>query len=383
MKCIVSLRPRRSWLSLTLAVVVGAIVAGCGSSHSTATNTTSAGAATASTGSKTAGSAAKRVSVGFVNGQTDEPFYQTAALGAKAAGTQDGHANVVVQGPTVATAQNYATVAQNLETSLQPDGFAANPCIPTAWTALYPKLATEVPNGNLLNWQCFNNVPQVKTFVGASQEASGALTAQTAIQSAHLSPSTTGTALIAQCVADVPPLVAQAKGAVATIRRLLPKIKIVSFITALAQSPNTAAWTSELSKESNVVYAMGVCDPDTQSLLTLKSRAVGGTFVAGVVQPNAQEAQAIASGKLAGGVSGLPWVQGNVATHLLIDGGRGHALPEGWVNTGLLAITKKNAAQYAAAVSSNSAADAFFAPIAQKILTNVSAVTKPMSAYHG
>jgi hypothetical protein len=69
----------------------------------------------------------------------------------------------------------------------------------------------------------------------------------------------------------------------------------------------------------------------------------------------------------------------NVATHLLIGKARGDAMPEGWVDTGVAAITKANVAEYLEATTSPEKAKAFFGPTADTVLKELDARTKPMA----
>ena len=357
----------------------GALMTGCGSSSS---SSSSSGGGSSASGS---GSSSKHVTIGVVETFTSIPFYQTARVGALAAGTEDGNAKVIVQGPAESTGSGEANMAQNLETSQQPDGFAPNPCVLPAWTQTLATLSRDVPNGNVAAWNCKpigtpGQSSTVKTFVGVDDTATGALEAKVAIQAAHLSPSTTGTALVAECEKGVPILLARQAGAIAEIKKLLPKVTGVSFFSALDQNGNTAAWTSEFSRYSHVVLAMGACDQDSASLITLKTRGVGGNFASSTVDPDPQELQAIMSGKMTAGVASAPWVQANVVVRLLIAGARGKSLPQGWVDTGLHAISKSNASQWLTATKSSAAANSFFKPFADKIMANIPAVTKPLAA---
>jgi ABC-type sugar transport system substrate-binding protein len=357
------------------------LAAACGSSSSS----TGASATASSSAGSGAGHSSKHVSIGVAETFTAIPFFQGVAQGASAAGVQDGNATVKVVGPAQSTGTAEATMAANLEQSAQPDGFAPNPCVLPAWTTTLASLEREVPNGNVIAWDCSpiaspSQTSPIKTFVGATPVDEGYQTALVSIKAAHLSPSTTGTALIANCDKAVPLITASAVGLVDGVKRMLPKVKIVQFASGLDQASDTAAWTSEFGNTSHVVYAAGPCDDDAASLALLKQRHVGGDFVAG---DNDVDSPAllkdIESGLLAGGVSAAPWVEGNVTVHMLIDAARGAKRPIGWINTGVYPVTKANAARWLKATSSTAAEQAFFAPIAQRILTHLPALTKPLA----
>lgn len=366
-----SVRPR---LACVCVAAAGFAIAGCGGSDNSSSN---------ASGADGDGST-KQVSIGVAQTFTSIPYYQIAAQGAEAAGTQDGHAEVKVVGPPQATGTAEATMAQNLQQALQPDGFAPNPCILPAWQTTLASLVRSVPEGNVAAWGCPPIATpaqrsQVKTFVGAGSFAKGYQTAQIVIEEGNLSPSTTGTALIATCAKGVPELDFVQSGLARAVETLLPKVKVVQFASALDQSSNTAAWTSQFGQQSNVVFAAGPCDQDATTLALFKQRHQGGDFFAGVVNPNSTQAlRQIRSGLLAGGVSQAAWVQGYVTVKLLIDGARGQKLPEGWVDTGLYPVTKANAAEWEKASTSPEAQENFFGPMAQRVLDNVASDVKPM-----
>jgi ABC-type sugar transport system substrate-binding protein len=376
----------RVGLAISCLLLFGILVAGCGSSSSSSSSSaaTSSAGASSSAAATTSGSSGKHVTIGVIETFTSIPFYQTGRLGALAAGTEDGNAKVIVQGPATSTGSGEANMAQNLESSAQPDGFAPNPCVLEAWTQTLALLVKSVPGGNVATWNCkpigsAGATSPVKTFVGVDDTATGREAAQAAIQAAHLSPSTTGTALVGECEPGVPILAARQAGALQEIKKLLPKVQAIGFTSALDQSGNTAAWTSEFSRYPHVVFGFGACDQDSASLLTLKTRGVGGDFASATVDPDPAELEGIMDGKMTAGVASAPWVQANVVVRVLIAGARGTALPVGWVNSGLHPITKANAAQWLAATKSPAAAAAFFKPFADQIMANLPAVTKPMA----
>jgi ABC-type sugar transport system substrate-binding protein len=384
-------RRGRAWLAIFCLLACGALLAACGSSssNSSSASSTSSGSAASGGGSgSSSSSSAKHVTIGVVETFTSIPFYQTARIGALAAGTEQGNATVIVQGPAESTGSGEATMAQNLETAKQPEGFAPNPCVLPAWTQTLATLARDVPNNNVAAWNCkpigsAGETSPVKTYVGVNDFETGEQQAEVAIKGAHLGASTTGTALVAYCEKGVPILTSREEGALAEIKKLTPKVQGVGFFSALDQNGNTAAWTSEFSRYPHVVLAMGACDQDSASLITLKARSVGGDFASAAVDPDPQELQAVESGKMTAAVASDPWVQANVAVQLLIKGARGAALPQGWVDTGIQSISKANAPQWLKATTSPAAAQAFFGPVANKIVADPTADLKPMSAAAG
>jgi ABC-type sugar transport system substrate-binding protein len=367
----------RLWYLATVGVAIGVLTAGCGSSGN---GSTPAGASSGKSSSK------KSVTIGIVETESFSPYYHTAKLGAESAAADAGNAKVVVQGPVNPTAAAAANIAQNLATSLNPDGFGVNPCILAGWTQMLNQLARSVPNGNVLTWGCkptdsaasVGSSP-IKTFVGANDVESGYVAAKSAITGAKLGPETTGTALLGYCLQGVPILAARRAGLLKAVKELLPKVKPVLFVSKVDNAGALAAWTSALAKYTDLVYAGGACDQDAAALSTLKERGNAKNVVISAIDPTAKMLEQIKSGQMGGGVASQPWVIANVATRLLIGHARGDALPQGWVDTGAAPITKANASQYEEATQSAAKAKAFFGPTAETVLNNVQAHTKPMA----
>lgn len=367
---IADVRSGRSLKFAALAVVLTALATGCGSASST---------------EKTSGSPAKQVDIGVALTLTGIPSFTEMANGAEAAAST-ANAKIQVVGPASATGSGEATMAQNLATSLQPDGFAVNPCILTAWTRAISSIASSVPDHNVIALGCppigaAGDSTPLKSFVGPSGYAQGYVTAQAAIEGGGLKASTTGNALIAGCSPSVPNIVEGVQGIVAAVKQLLPNITRVTFTSSLDQAPNTGVWSSQFSRTDDVVLAIGFCDQDAQSLLTLKNRNVGGNFVAGVAEPTGAELEAIKTGVLAGGAQQASWIQGNVAARLLADQARGQAIPSGWIDSGNYPITKANVDAWIAAGKSPAAQTQFYAPVADKIVEAAKSDVPPLADY--
>jgi ABC-type sugar transport system substrate-binding protein len=359
------------------------IAAGCGSDKSGSSSSTAAG----SNNSTAAADAPKKaVTIAIAMTQNSGPYYGTAQLGGEAAGPKEGNAKVVVQGPADPLGGAVVKVAQNLATSLNPDGFGVNPCLLAQWTRVINSLSRSVPNDNLIAWNCKPGAnaaaaekSPVKTFIGANDFETGYQSAKVAIENAKLGPDTTGTALLALCFPGIPILEQRRDGMLKAVKELLPKAKPVEFVSDAYPSKALVKWTSTLTKYPDVVYASGSCDQDITALSTLRARGTGGDFAVGTINPTARQVAQIQSGQLSAGVADTPWVIGNVTARLLIRSARGEARPEGWVNTGLKIITKDTATDWLNAAKSPAQAKAFFEPMADKLLDDVAANTHPMA----
>jgi ABC-type sugar transport system substrate-binding protein len=380
-------RRRAGWSALLCAGLVAVVFAGCGSSDTTETSAGDTGSAASTTGSSSTASADKKVKIAVFVGQPAIPTYVSGGWGAKTAGEEDGAADVTVNGPTDPSPNNTTQFALSMQQSLQPDGYAAIPCITTAWTKVFPVLMKEIPDGNVLTWNCPATTgpdetppPGGTTFVGISNPEMITTATEAAIQASGLDSSATGTALIAFCYPGIATQEAAVNAAADVVKRELPNVKPETFLTAVDQTENTNKWSSQLAKTSDAVLAVGACSIDTASLDTLSAKkSTGDVVLVANDAEDAKSAQAIADGRFAAGATSNPWVQGYVATKLLIDGARGTAFPEGWINTTVSAINPDNAADYVKAFQDQAAAKDMFLPIAQKVIDDLPGHTAPLA----
>lgn len=376
---------RRSLAVMIALVSLAGIVAGCGSSSSSTTSKSSGAAASGGSSSSSAASSQKPVTIGFAESFTSVPFYQVAGEGAKAAAADDGHAKAIVVGPAQSSGTAEANMALQLQQSQNPDGMALDPCALPAWKPVINQIAHNIPSGDLLTFNCEPTAgpgqsSPIKTVVANNLIQWGTAGAENAIKAGGLSSSTTGTALVAKCANGYNVLDGQDQGLVAGVKKALPKAKIVQFVSGLTAQQNLAGWTSKLSNTKNVVFATGVCDQDTGSLVVLKQHGTLGKAVIGAQEGvDPQTLKSIADGQLAATTTSNPWIKGYVATKLLIDAARGQKLPQGWINTGSYPITKANVAAWQQALTSPQAAEKFFLPMAQKILNGPAKSPAPIA----
>jgi ABC-type sugar transport system substrate-binding protein len=349
------------------------VLAACGSSDDGSSSTSG-------------GAPKKHLNIAFYEGSPSEPAFVVGGWGARSAGKADGNTKVINDGPAQATPSSSVAFILNMAASAQADGFVMDNSFPEDKT-VYPKLL-RAAHKNVLVWQNAatsqpgETPPEgATTFVGPNFVDLGAATAKAAIESSTLDKTTTGTALIGNCFPGVPDLDRMADAAKGVLEQLLPNVKVESFGTGLAQAANTAAWTSQIAKAKDLVFAFPVCGPDTASLVVVKGRGLGGDFVAAGNAPSTpQEFQAVADGKLAAGAAMNFWASGYISTSLAIGAARGKPFPKGYINSGLLTVTKENAAELGAAFKSEAAAEKEFKPAADKLLQGVAASVKPMDA---
>lgn len=377
------LRGARSRALVAAAVAVLAVgVTACGSSSSSSSSAASSGSSTG--GASTSASGGKHVNLAFELVLTGVKFAQDASLGVKTAASQVGNVSVSINGPTsinpvVAQTQVTSAVSQS------PDGMAIDPFTPDLWQHTLSTVAGQVKN--LLVW---NDKPvvtpaqipsaHVKTYVGISYASFGRDLAIGAIKNGGLSPSTTGTVLLGQCVPGTAGVLAEETAAfVGVIHQMLPKTTVIQFNSQVVPSANTAAWTSELQAHPNPVLALGTCDQDGTSLYLVKKKT-GQHFVAAGIDLTPEALKGVADGTLVATMVEDYYVQGYVTASLLAMAARGTPLPQGWVDTGYTLITKKDVGALTQAIASDSGTIAYWKPKVDAITSNVAAVTKPLAA---
>lgn len=332
-------------------------------------------------------SSGKHVSVAMELVLTGVQFAQNAALGMRTAAADAGNVSLSINGPT-STDPTLAQQQVMSELSQSPDAYGIDPFTPDLWQHTLSTVASQVKDVLVMNDKPVVTPSSaasavVKTYVGISDADYARELATATITNAHLSTATTGTVLLGQCVPGSAGVLAERNTAfLEVIHSMLPKTTVIQFDSQVLPSANTSAWTSELSAHPTAVLALGGCDQDGSSLYLVKRKLHLKTIVAGIdLTPQALEG--VADGTLTDTLVDDYFVQGYVATALLIDAARGQALPKGWVNTGYTLVTKANVAAVEKANSSNAASVAYWKPKAEAILQNLAAHTKPITAAWG
>ena len=323
--------------------------------------------------------------IAFYEAASSFPEFVEAGKGAVAAGQTDGNADVIADGPAVPTPQTSATFALNLAQSQQPDAFVFDAAFPSL-VSMYPKLH-QLAHGNVLtveNLPFSTPLPDplpkgAETFVGVNFTVVGRETAKAGIEGAELPASTTGTVLLGNCLHNESNDQAAA-GAVAEIKKQLPKVNIVQFDSSLEQPKATAAWTSAIAKTRDLVFAYPNCTTDTNAILQIKNRGVGGDFPAALYSPSSPQLyQALADGKFSGGTVQNYWAIGYIGTKLAIDAARGKAMPKGWIDVPLTPLDKENALEIGKTWASPDEALKAYQAFADDIVAKAATDAKPLA----
>jgi ABC-type sugar transport system substrate-binding protein len=207
----------------------------------------------------------------------------------------------------------------------------------------------------------------VTTYVGVNRKEEGRVLTEALIEEAGFDSSTTGSVLIGNCAKGTPVLDESAEAVEEVFKKELPKAEIVSFAGQVEQAKNTSAWSSELANHPDAIAALGACGQDNVSILSA-TKSGGMNIAIGLFNPNEAELKAQQSGRVDASVSEQPWTQGYMTIKLLTEGARGTALPEGWINPGVLTITAENVDEFLKASTGGAAEAEFSKPYAEKAL---------------
>lgn len=361
------------------ALVLALGLAACGGSDD---DSTGSGGSTeaASTEPAEGGGEKQEVSLAMELILTGQSFGVEIQEGIEAFSAEDGATSVEIAGPP----QVNPEVAQKQASDLlatNPEGMGFAPFPPELWTRT-AKTIDEQVGPHVLN---FNERPSseldtvdaatIKTFVGTADRTLARESAEETIKLAGLPPSTTGEAIIGQCVPQEAGVLAmRTEGVKEVLAEMLPKVEPVVFDSKPTGPEGIVAWTNQLAANPDPVLAIGVCTEDGQSLNKVMSEK-GYDFPAGAMDVAPGTITGLENGNLLVTVAVNWWLQGYTSTRMLAESVRGEELPEGFVNTGQVVITKDNVDQLEEKINEP---DKYFAPQIEELFANGMPEAAPM-----
>jgi ribose transport system substrate-binding protein len=360
------------------ALILALGLAACGGSDDDSTGGGSTEAA--STEETSGGEEKQQVSLAMELILTGQSFGVEIQEGIEAFASEDGATSVEIAGPP----QVNPEVAQKQASDLlatSPEGMGFAPFPPELWTRT-AKTIDEQVGPHVLN---FNERPSseldtvdaatIKTFVGTADRTLARESAEETIKLGNLSPSTTGEAIIGQCVPQEAGVLAmRTEGVKEVLAEMLPKVDAVVFDSKPTGPEGLVAWTNQLAAHPDPVLAIGVCTEDGQSLNKVMTEK-GYDFPAGAMDVAPGTITGLENGNLLVTVAVNWWLQGYTSTRMLAESVRGTELPEGWVNTGQVVITKDNIAQLEEKIDEP---DKYFAPQIEELFANGMPEAAPM-----
>jgi ABC-type sugar transport system substrate-binding protein len=316
---------------------------------------------------------------------TGQAFGQEIQEGAEAFAAEDGAVSLETNGPPQVDPETAQKQATDL-LAKQPDAMGFAPFPPELWTRTAKAIDEQVgPNVLIFNERPASeeadvSAATVQTFVGTADKTLAREATEQGIEGAGLSPSTTGEVIIGQCIPQEAGVLAmRTEGVEEVVSKMLPKTKQVVFTSGGTPQESLEAWTSELAAKPNPAFVIGVCTEDGGSLdKVMKEKNY--TFPAAAMDVDPGTIAGIKDGNLLGTVTVDWWLEGYTAARMLTEAARGAEIPEGWVDTGQLAVTKKNIAELEERTDEP---EKFYAPKIKELFANGMPKTQPIEdAYH-
>jgi ABC-type sugar transport system substrate-binding protein len=375
-------------LVVLAALLLALGLAACGggdSSSSTSGETENASAAEGGEKEEVSAAEKEQVSVAMELILTGQAFGQEIQEGAEAFAAEDGAVDLETNGPPQVDPETAQKQATDL-LAKQPDAMGFAPFPPELWTRT-AKMIDEQVGPNVL---IFNERPAseegdvsaatVQTFVGAADKTLAREATELGIEGAGLSPSTTGEVIIGQCIPQEAGVLAmRTEGVKEVVSKMLPKAKQVVFTSGGTPQESLQAWTSELAAKPNPAFVIGVCTEDGGSIDKVMKEK-GYDFPATAMDVDPGTIAGIKDGNLIGTVTVNWWLEGYTSARMLTEAARGGEIPEGWINTGQLAVTKKNIAELEERTDEP---EKFYAPQIEELFAGGMPKAEPIEdAYH-
>jgi ribose transport system substrate-binding protein len=201
----------------------------------------------------------------------------------------------------------------------------------------------------------------VNTYVGNDNVGIGRMLAEEAIR--LLGPDASGTVVVGTTVPGVPVLDQRAKGIKEAFAEKLPNVKVLGpFETKIEPTLNFGIWNGLVKANPNALAFLGTGDQDSYNLAKIKQENKGTYLTAGF-DLNAATLRAVKDGTNFATLSPEHFMKGAVAIRMLAEAATdGKALPEGWIDSGALLVTKDNVDEIIARQESDSAKDKWFGP---------------------
>lgn len=337
-------------------VLVGALVlAGCGSGSD-------------------AGSG--KTKLGFAVATTSEDFAQQMADGGKYAAAKFATVELQVVGPPGVDGPAEVKLLQDLGRTAV-DGIAVENLAPDLFVRPLADLAAK--NRRLV---AVDTVPldgsNVSTYVGNDNFAIGRVLAEEAIR--LLPAGSSGTVVIGTSVPGVPVLDQRAEGIKAAFAEKLPGVRVLGpFETKIEPTMNFSIWNGLVKANPTALAFLGTGDQDSYNLAKVKQEN-NGSYLTAAFDLNAATLQAVKDGVNFATMSPEHFMKGAVSIRLLAEAATANKpLPQGWVDSGALLVTKSNVDEIIARQQSDSAKDSWFSSRLDKFFTELTSHTKPMS----
>jgi ribose transport system substrate-binding protein len=223
----------------------------------------------------------------------------------------------------------------------------------------------------------FDATSKVPLYVGNDNYALGQMLADQAIS--RLPADAAGDIVLGTPLPGVPVLEFRAKGMRDQFTKRLPKVNVIGpFDTKTDPLVNRATWQKVVAAHPRALGFFGTGDADGYNLASIR-KATRGTWLAGAYDLDPRSLQAVKDGSLLL-VSPEHFVKGAVAGRVQAQHAKdGKPMPEGWIYTPGLAITKANVDDIIERQESEDSKAAWFKPQIDTILSDRKTYLRPLS----
>lgn len=327
-------------------------------------------------GSAAGGGDGDSAKLGFAVATTSEDFAQQMADGGKYAASKFDGVELQVSGPPGVDGPAEVKLFQDLGRTAT-DGIAVENLAPDLFVRPMADIADkDIP------LVAVDTVPldgsNVNTYVGNDNAGIGRMLAEEAIR--LLGPDASGTVVVGTTVPGVPVLDQRAQGIKDAFAEKLPNVEVLGpFETKIEPTLNFGVWNGLVKANPNALAFLGTGDQDSYNLAKIKQEN-NGTYLTAGFDLNAATLRAVQDGTNFATLSPEHFMKGAVAIRMLAEAAKeGKALPEGWIDSGALLVTKDNVDEIIARQESDEAKDKWFGPELDKFFDDIASHTKPLA----
>lgn len=316
------------------------------------------------------------VKLGFAVATTSEDFAQQMADGGRYAAAKFEGVDLRVSGPPGVDGPAEVKLLQDLGRTAT-DGIAVENLAPDLFVRPMSDLARrDIP------LVAVDTVPlegsDVDTYVGNDNVGIGRMLAEEAIR--LLGPNATGTVVVGTTVPGVPVLDQRARGIKEAFAEKLPGVTVRGpFETKIEPTQNFGIWNGLVKANPAALAFLGTGDQDSYNLAKIKEQN-NGTYLTAGFDLNAATLRAVKDGTNFATLSPEHFMKGAVAIRMLAQAATGgDTMPEGWVDSGALLVTKDNVDEIIARQESEAAKDKWFAPKLDEFFADLDAHLRPLA----
>jgi ABC-type sugar transport system substrate-binding protein len=319
----------------------------------------------------------ERLKMGIAVANNSLNFARSMYLGATSAAQRAGNVDFRVVGPPNTDGPAEVQLFQNLAVT-NPDGIVLENLAPPLFTR---PAAQAVDRGVPI--VALDTAPtpgeKVDFYVGNDNYELGAMLAAETVK--KLGADAKGTVVVGVPNPGTPVLDSRAKGIKETLGRQAPGIRVLGpFQTYSDPAQNLGAWLAQVHAHPDALAFLGVGDADSYDLAKIKEREKGRYLTAAFdVDPKSLEA--VKKGTNFVGIDPEHFLKGYLAAAVLVQTVKdGKKLPKGWFKTPGLVMNQGNIDQIIQREQSAQNSFAWYKPQIDRLLADVNAGLKPLSA---